>query len=112
TGVQTCALPIFGLRDAVVIGLASMIGAGAFVSLGAAQDLAGALAPLAVLLAAGVALCNATSTAQLAAQHPAAGGTYHYGRQQLGARKSVVAGWCVVLGKSGSCAALALVMSG
>ena len=29
-----------GLRDAVVIGLASMIGAGAFVSLGAAQDLA------------------------------------------------------------------------
>ena len=100
-----------GLRDAVVIGLASMIGAGAFVSLGAAQDLAGALAPLAVLLAAGVALCNATSTAQLAAQHPAAGGTYHYGRQQLGPWWGFLAGWCFVLGKIASCAAMALVIA-
>lgn len=100
-----------GLRDAVVIGLASMIGAGAFVSLGAAQDLAGALAPLAVLIAAGVALCNATSTAQLAAQHPAAGGTYHYGRQQLGPWWGFLAGWCFVIGKIASCAAMALVIA-
>ncbi|ATG50931.1 amino acid permease [Brachybacterium vulturis] len=100
-----------GLRDAVVIGLAAMIGAGAFVSLGAAQDLAGALAPLAVLLAAGVALCNATSTAQLAAQHPAAGGTYHFGRQQLGPWWGFLAGWCFVIGKIASCAAMALVIA-
>lgn len=100
-----------GLWDAVVIGLASMIGAGAFVSLGAAQDLAGALAPLAVLIAAGVALCNATSTAQLAAQHPAAGGTYHYGRQQLGPWWGFLAGWCFVIGKIASCAAMALVIA-
>ncbi|ATG53819.1 amino acid permease [Brachybacterium ginsengisoli] len=100
-----------GLRDAVVIGLASMIGAGAFVSLGAASDLAGALAPLAVLLAAGVALCNATSTAQLAAQHPASGGTYHYGREQLGPWWGFLAGWCFVLGKIASCAAMALVIA-
>lgn len=99
------------LRDAVVIGLASMIGAGAFVSLGAAQDLAGALAPLAVLLAAGVALCNATSTAQLAAQHPTSGGTYHYGREQLGLWWGFLAGWCFVLGKIASCAAMALVIA-
>lgn len=100
-----------GLRDAVVIGLAAMIGAGAFVSLGAAQDLAGSLAPLAVLIAAAVALCNATSTAQLAAQHPAAGGTYHYGRQQLGPWWGFLAGWCFVIGKIASCAAMALVIA-
>jgi len=100
-----------GLRDAVVIGLASMIGAGAFVSLGAAQDLAGSLAPLAVLIAAGVALCNATSTAQLAAQHPSSGGTYHYGRKQLGPWWGFLAGWCFVIGKTASCAAMALVIA-
>ncbi len=100
-----------GLRDAVVIGLASMIGAGAFVAIGAAQDLAGALAPVAVLVAAVVALCNATSTAQLAAQHPAAGGTYHYGRERLGPWWGYLAGWCFVLGKTASCAAMALVIA-
>lgn len=100
-----------GLADAVVIGLASMIGAGAFVSLGAAQDLAGALAPLAVLVAAVVALCNATSTAQLAAQHPTSGGTYHYGRAQLGHWWGFLAGWCFVIGKIASCAAMALVIA-
>ena len=100
-----------GLRDAVVIGLASMIGAGAFVSLGAAQDLAGSLAPAAVLVAAVVALCNATSTAQLAAQHPAAGGTYHYGRGRLGPWWGFLAGWCFVIGKTASCAAMALVVA-
>ena len=100
-----------GLRDAVVIGLASMIGAGAFVSLGAAQDLAGSLAPAAVLVAAVVALCNATSTAQLAAQHPAAGGTYHYGRERLGPWWGFLAGWCFVIGKTASCAAMALVVA-
>ncbi|MEE1617886.1 APC family permease [Brachybacterium sp. J153] len=99
------------LGDAVVIGLASMIGAGAFVSVGAAQDLAGALAPLAVLIAAVVALCNATSTAQLAAQHPSSGGTYHYGRLQLGPWWGFLAGWCFVIGKIASCAAMALVIA-
>jgi basic amino acid/polyamine antiporter, APA family len=99
------------LGDAIVIGLASMIGAGAFVALGAAQDLAGALAPAAVLIAAVVAVCNATSTAQLAAQHPSSGGTYHYGTQQLGPWWGFLAGWCFVIGKIASCAAMALVIS-
>ena len=111
TPVQGGLVRRLGLRDAVVIGLASMIGAGAFVSLGAAQDLAGALAPLAVLIAAVVALCNATSTAQLAAQHPSSGGTYHYGREQLGQWWGFLAGWCFVIGKIASCAAMALVIS-
>src|SRR5699024_3624849 len=100
-----------GLRDAVVIGLASIIGAGAFVSLGAAQDLVGALAPLEALPAAGRGPGNASSAAQPAAQHPAAGGTYHYGRQQLGPWWGFLAGWCFVLGKIASCAAMALVIA-
>ncbi|MFC7464584.1 APC family permease [Brachybacterium sp. GCM10030252] len=99
------------LTDAVIIGLAAMIGAGAFVSLGAAQDLAGVLAPLAVLVAAVVALCNATSTAQLAAQHPASGGVYHFGGKQLGPWWGFLAGWCFVIGKTASCAAMALVIA-
>jgi APA family basic amino acid/polyamine antiporter len=99
------------VRDAVVIGLASMIGAGAFVSLGAAQDLAGSLAPLAVLIAAAVALCNATSTAQLAAQHPSSGGVYHFGGKQLGSWWGFLAGWSFVIGKIASCAAMAMVIA-
>lgn len=100
-----------GLADAVVIGLASMIGAGAFVSLGAAQDLAGPAVLIAVVLAAVVAAANATSTAQLAAQYPTSGGTYFYGRQQLGPWWGFLAGWCFVIGKLASCAAMALVVA-
>lgn len=100
-----------GLTDAVVIGLASMVGAGVFVSLGAAQDLAGPAVPIAVLLAAVVAFGNATSTAQLAAQHPTSGGTYFYGRQQLGPWWGFLAGWCFVIGKTASIAAMAMVVA-
>ena len=100
-----------GLGDAVVIGLASMIGAGVFVALGAAQDLAGPAVLLAVVLAALVAFGNATSTAQLAAQYPTSGGTYFFARQQLGEWWGFLAGWCFVIGKTASCAAMALVVA-
>lgn len=99
------------LTDAVVIGLASMIGAGVFVSLGAAQDLAGPAVLIAVLVAAVVAVGNATSTAQLAAQHPTSGGTYFYGRAQLGPWWGFLAGWCFVIGKTASIAAMAMVVA-
>lgn len=100
-----------GQADAVVIGLASMIGAGAFVSLGAGLDLAGPAALLAVGLAALVALANALSTAQLAAQHPSSGGTYVFAGRQLGPLWGFLAGWCFVIGKVASCAAMALVLA-
>ncbi|MDO5662536.1 MAG: APC family permease [Brachybacterium sp.] len=100
-----------GLADAVVIGLAAMLGAGAFVSLGAAQDIAGPAALVAILIAAAVAAANATSTAQLAAQYPTSGGTYFYGREQLGEWPGFLAGWCFVIGKTASCAAMALVVA-
>ena len=64
-----------GSLDATVIGVGSMVGAGVFVAFAPAAALAGPRLPLALLLAAVVAWCNATSTAQLAAVHPASGGT-------------------------------------
>ncbi|WP_416232183.1 APC family permease [Brachybacterium sp. NBEC-018] len=94
-----------------MVGLAAMIGAGVFVSLGAAADLAGPAVLAALLLAAVVALANATSTAQLAARYPTSGGSYVYGREQLGHGWGFLAGWCFVIGKTASCAAMALVVA-
>ena len=68
-----------GLADAVVIGLGSMIGAGVFAAVGPAADAAGAGLVIGLVIAAAVAYCNATSSAQLAAIYPASGGTYVYG---------------------------------
>jgi APA family basic amino acid/polyamine antiporter len=59
-------------------------------------------------LAAIVAFCNATSSAQLAAVHPVAGGSYAYGNAELGAWWGYLAGWCFVVGKLASCAAMAM----
>jgi APA family basic amino acid/polyamine antiporter len=55
-----------------------------------------------------VAFCNATSSAQLAAAYPTSGGTYLYGREMLGPWWGFAAGWSFVIGKTASCAAMAL----
>lgn len=98
------------LRGALAIGVGSMVGAGAFTSLGLAALLTGghvgALA-VALGLAVAVATCNALSTAQLAAVHPASGGAYVYGRRQIGPTAGFVAGWGFVTGKTASVAAMA-----
>ena len=93
--------------DAVVIGLGSMIGAGVFVALAPAAEAAGAGLLVGLLVAGVVAWCNATSSAQLAAQYPSSGGTYFYGRQRLGEWPGFLAGWGFVVGKTASCAAMA-----
>jgi len=59
-------------------------------------------------VAALVAYCNATASAQLAAAYPTSGGTYIYGRERLGPWPGFVAGWGFVIGKTASCAAMAL----
>lgn len=97
-----------GLGDAVLVGLGAMLGAGVFAAFGPAAAAAGAGLLLALAVAAVVAYCNATSSAQLAAVHPQAGGTYVYGRRQLGPTWGFVAGWGFVVGKTASCAAMAL----
>ena len=60
-----------GTRDAVVIGLGSMIGAGVFSAMGPAAQSAGGWLLLGLAIAGLVAYCNATSSARLAAVHPA-----------------------------------------
>ncbi|MFD7471099.1 APC family permease [Streptomyces sp. NPDC059837] len=97
-----------GVGDAVVIGLGSMVGAGIFAALGPAARVAGSGLLLGLAVAAVVAYCNAMSSARLAAVYPASGGTYVYGRERLGAFWGYLAGWSFVVGKTASCAAMAL----
>ncbi|MGA5099609.1 APC family permease [Streptomyces lavendulocolor] len=97
-----------GVFDAVVIGLGSMIGAGIFVALGPAAGAAGSGLLLGLALAGAVAYCNAMASARLAARYPASGGTYVYGRERLGPFWGYLAGWAFVVGKTASCAAMAL----
>ena len=97
-----------GVSDAVVIGAGSMIGAGVFAAWAPAAGAAGTGLLAGLAIASIVAFCNATSSAQLAAVHPESGGTYVYGRRQLGAVWGHLAGWGFVVGKLASCAAMAL----
>jgi APA family basic amino acid/polyamine antiporter len=55
-----------------------------------------------------IAYCNAMSSARLAARYPTSGGTYVYGRERLGEFWGYLAGWAFVVGKTASCAAMAL----
>jgi APA family basic amino acid/polyamine antiporter len=99
-----------GTADAVAIGLGAMVGAGVFAVLAPAADVAGPFLLLGLVVAAAVAGCNALSSAQLAAVHPASGGTYVYGRRQLGPWWGYLAGSGFVVGKTASCAAMALTL--
>lgn len=107
TGADALARRL-GLGDAVAIGLGSMIGAGVFAVWAPAAQAAGAGLLTGLVLAAVVAFCNATSSAQLAARYPTSGGTYIYGRERLGEWPGFLAGWSFVIGKTASCAAMAI----
>ena len=96
------------LADAVAIGLGSMIGAGVFAVWAPAIGVAGSGILVALAIAAVVAYSNATSSAQLAAVHPVAGGTYAYARAEIGPWWGFIAGWSFVIGKIASCAAMAM----
>lgn len=96
-----------GLLDAVVIGLGSMIGAGIFAALAPAAYAAGS----GLLLAGsgrggGLLQCDLVGAAGRAL--PGLGGTYVYGRMRLGDFWGYLAGWGFVVGKTASCAAMAL----
>src|SRR4051812_22207309 len=97
-----------GVGDATAIGLGSMLGAGVFAVFAPAAAQAGGLLLVALVLAGFVAYCNATASAQLAAVYPASGGTYLFGREVLGQWWGFLAGWGFVIGKTASCAAMAL----
>ncbi|KUO12168.1 APC family permease [Streptomyces sp. DSM 15324] len=108
SGAPAALRRTLGVGDAVVIGLGSMIGAGVFAALAPAARAAGSGLLLGLALAALVAYCNAMASARLAALYPASGGTYVYGRERLGEFWGYLAGWSFVVGKTASCAAMAL----
>lgn len=97
-----------GTFDASLIGLGSMIGAGVFAAFTPAAAAAGSGLLIGLVVAAFVAFCNATSSAQLAAAYPTSGGTYVYGRERLGPWWGFLAGWGFVIGKTASAAAMVM----
>ena len=99
-----------GVLGATGIGVGSMLGAGVFSGMWALLFAAGSWYGLALALAAGVAIANALSTAQLAARYPVAGGAYTYGRRELGDTPGLIAGAAFVLGKTASVALAAAVL--
>jgi APA family basic amino acid/polyamine antiporter len=96
-----------GTTDAVVLGLASMLGTGVFAVWAPAAAAAGHWMVLAVVLAGIVAACNAASTADLAVAHPQSGGGYVYGTARLCPGAGRLAGVAFLVGKSASAAAAA-----
>lgn len=101
-----------GLWGAVMMGMGSIVGTGVFVSIGIAAGITGPAVILAVIIGAGVALCNGLSSAQLAANHPVSGGTYEYGYRYLKPWLGFTAGWMFLLAKSASAATAALGFGG
>lgn len=85
-----------------------MIGAGVFAAFTPAAAAAGSGLLIGLVVAAFVAFCNATSSAQLAARYPTSGGTYVYGRERLGPWAGFLAGWGFIIGKTASAAAMAM----
>ncbi|MBJ7268021.1 MULTISPECIES: APC family permease [Idiomarina] len=100
-----------GLFGALVIGLGSIVGTGAYVSVGLSAEIAGSGLVLAILVAAATALMNGLSSAQLAVAHPVSGGTYEYGYQFLNPFSGRIAGILFVIAKSASAATAALAVA-
>ena len=97
-----------GLGGAIVTGLGSILGTGAFVAIGVASGMWGDAVLLAIPLAAAVAMFNGLSSAFLAGRFPVAGGTYEYGYRTLNPWLGFGAGWLFLLAKTASAATAAL----
>ncbi len=96
------------LGGAVVTGLGSIVGTGAFVAIGLAAGMWGDLVIWAVPLAALIAVFNGLSSAFLAGRIPVAGGTYEYAYQTLGPWVGFSAGWLFLMAKTASASTAAL----
>lgn len=96
----------------MVVGLASMIGAGVFFVWSPAAAVAGEGLVIGLVIAAVIATLNALSSAQLAMAYPVSGGAYAYGRATIGDRTGFAAGALFLAGKTASVAAVALIAAG
>ncbi|MCM8540895.1 MAG: APC family permease, partial [Lentisphaeraceae bacterium] len=101
-----------GLPGAIMMGLGSILGTGVFVSFAIGAKISGPAVIIAIIIAALIAMCNAFSSAQLAAVHPVSGGTYEYGYKFLNSKFGFTAGWMFLCAKSASAATAALGFAG
>jgi APA family basic amino acid/polyamine antiporter len=97
-----------GLSGAIVVGLGSILGTGAFVSIGLASGQWGDAVLLAIPLAGVLAVFNGLSSAYLAGRFPVAGGTYEFAYETVGPALGFTAGWLFLLAKTASAASAAL----
>jgi APA family basic amino acid/polyamine antiporter len=97
-----------GFGGAVVTGLGSVLGTGAFISIGLASGQWGDAVLVAIPAAALIAVFSGLSSAHLAGRFPVAGGTYEYAYETLGPRLGFSAGWLFLLAKTASAASAAL----
>src|SRR3954451_15645401 len=84
---------VFGLREAVTLGLGGTIGGGIFVLVGSAAGQAGPAGLLAFVVAFLVSLVLALPYAELACRFPKAGGGYAFARAILGPAWGFFMGW-------------------
>jgi len=98
-----------GPVGAAGIGVASMVGAGAFYVWAPAASLAGSLLWVSLILAGTIALLNALVMAQLTIHNPVSGGAYRYGQKYIGPKAGFLAGWFFLVGKTASAAAISAI---
>ena len=96
------------LLDATGIGVGAVVGAGIFVITGVAAAVTGPSLILALVLAAVAATCNGLSSAQLAAEMPASGGTYAYASEKLSPHAGFAAGFMFLVSKLSAGSVVAL----
>jgi len=104
--------PQLRMFDAVATGLAAILGAGIFAVIAPAANIAGPALLVSFAIGAFVALCNALSSAQLAAVFPRSGGTYEFGRRMLGPWWGFSAGWMFLIANTVGPGAIALAFGG
>ena len=81
-----------GLKEALTIGLGTMVGAGIFVFPGLAVEEAGPAAALSFVLGAGIALLVALPTSELATAMPRSGGGYYFVSRAMGGAAGALVG--------------------
>jgi APA family basic amino acid/polyamine antiporter len=104
--------PQLGFFDAVATGLAAILGAGIFAVVAPAAKIAGPALLVSFVIGAFVALCNALSSAQLAAVLPRTGGTYAFGRKMMGPWWGFSAGWMFLVANTVGPGAIAIAFGG
>jgi APA family basic amino acid/polyamine antiporter len=98
------------LKNSIYLGVSSMIGAGLFNNLAPTSKISSYSTIYALLFASTLAIANASSSAQLAANFPQTGGTYLYAKHVLGKGYGALAGIVFIVGKTISCIAIALTL--